>query len=103
MDTTHKHKLIDGTFSPSDARQILLSLVKSKMDFHNIEKLSNEVRLGRDTANTEHRLAELKKLGETLKLLCESAAENGSQMRIHGWLDIELLPPRAVARLRTTF
>lgn len=97
MDTNQKHKLIDGTFSPADARHVLLSLVKSKMDFHKIEKLSNEQRFGRDTANSEHRLAELKKLHETLKAVCDSAAEAGSLMRIHGWIDIELLPPRAGA------
>ena len=56
MKDKQHFQLIDGTFTPSEASRVLLSLVKSKMDCHSIEKFSNEVRFGRDLAHSEKRL-----------------------------------------------
>lgn len=92
MNTTQRYKLLDGTFSPDEARQILLSLVKSKIDFHNMEKLSNEERFGRDIAHSERRLAALRELHETLRTVCQSAAEHAQRVQVNGWIEIALIP-----------
>ena len=92
MNTTQRYKLLKGTFSPDEARQILLSLVKSKIDFHNMEKLSNEERFGRDVAHSERRLAALRELHETLRTVCQSAADTGRRVQLNGWIEIALLP-----------
>jgi hypothetical protein len=92
MNTAQRFKLIDGTFSPADATQVLLSLVKSKIDFHTMEKLSNEERFGRDAAHSEQRLMKLRELHEALKTVCKSAADNGERVQVNGWLEITLVP-----------
>ncbi len=92
MNTTQRYKLLDGTFSPTEATQILLALVKSKMDFHDREKFSNEERFGRNVAHSKRRLAELRQLHETLRTVCQSAADTGRSVQVNGWIEIALIP-----------
>ncbi|CAN5910008.1 hypothetical protein BH11VER1_BH11VER1_09900 [soil metagenome] len=92
MDTTQRYKLLDGSFNPDDAKQVLLSLVTSKIDFHHREKFSNEERFGSDVAHSERRLIELQQLHETLRTLCQSAADTGMCVKVNGWIEIELIP-----------
>lgn len=92
MKTTQRHQLIDGTFTPADASQILLALVKSKIDFHNLEKLSNEERFGRDVAHSERRLVALRQLRETLRTTCQSAASAGQRIEVNAWIEVKLIP-----------
>jgi hypothetical protein len=88
MKDTQHFQLIDGTFTPAEASRVLLSLVKSKIDYHNLEKLSNEERFGRDLAHSEKRLRDLAQLNTVLKELCASAAEAKQNLKISGWIDI---------------
>ncbi len=92
MNSTQRYKLLDGTFSPAEATQILLSLVKSKIDFHDREKFSNEERFGRDVAHSERRLTELRELHETLRTACQSAADTDRRVQVNGWIEIALIP-----------
>ena len=88
MKDKRRFKLIDGTFTPSEAKRILLSLVKSKMDFHSMEKAGNEERFGRDLSHSERRLRELRDLKFALTELLDSAADAGKTFRIDGWIEI---------------
>ncbi|BCX47109.1 UPF0753 protein [Haloferula helveola] len=97
MNPNQRYQLIDGKFTPEQARHVLLSLVKSKIDFHSIEKLSHEERFGEDATQPQRRLAELRKLRDTLLETCESMAETGTQVRINGWIEIEPLPEPQLA------
>lgn len=92
MDTKRTLKLIEGDFSASDATQVLLSLVKSKIDFHTLAKISNVERFGRDIANSERRLAELRQLEETIRSICQSALEAGERLQLNGWIEITVVP-----------
>ncbi len=91
MNNTQQFKLIDGTFNAPEAAQILLSLVKSKIDFHNLQKVSNEERFGVDLARSDQRLAELRQLHETLKSICASAGKNGQRVQVDGHIAITLV------------
>lgn len=55
----HSTQLIDGTFSPEKAKSILLQLLNDKMNFHYLEKVSNEERFGKDHEHSDKRIAEL--------------------------------------------
>lgn len=91
MKTKQQLKLIEGTFTPAEATQMLLSLVKSKIDFHTLEKVSNEERFGRDVAHSESRLAALRRLREEITALGQSAAGQQQQLKIDGWIEITLV------------
>lgn len=96
-NTQQRHKLIDGDFSPEQATRVLLSLVKSKIDFHNVEKLSNEERFGWDVTHSERRVEELHQLHDTLRTACRTLAETGTPVHIKGWIEIQPVatPPEA--------
>lgn len=88
MNDKRHFQLIDGTFTPSEAARVLLSLVKSKMAYHNMEKFSNEERYGRDPSHSEKRLRDLAKLESELKELFASAADSKQNLKINGWIEI---------------
>jgi len=92
MNTTQRYKLINGTFSASEAKRVLLSLVTSKIDFHNLEKLSSEERFGRDVAHSERRLIELRQLQDTFRSICQSAGDAGMDIQLNGWVEAEFVP-----------
>ncbi len=88
MKDKQPFQLINGTFTPSEASRILLSLVKSKMDYHGMEKHSNEERLGMDPSHSAKRLNELAELQTQLIELIAPAANAGRTLRIKGWIEI---------------
>jgi hypothetical protein len=92
MNDTQQFQIINGTFTPPEASRVLLSLLQSKMDYHRLEKFSNEVRLGRDHSHSEKRLQELAKTEGALKELFASADEAKQRLRVNGWIEITLLP-----------
>lgn len=97
MNTTQRHQLIDSDFTADRAAHVLLSLVKSKIDYHNVEKLSNAERFGEDLTHSERRLAELRELRDILRKVCRDAEASGHHLRVKGWLEIETLAPCAAS------
>ena len=91
MKDKQRFQLIDGTFTPSKAARVLLALVKSKIDYHSLEKLSNEERFGRDVSPSEKRLQELKQLKTTLKEFFDSTTDEKQNLKIDGWIEITFL------------
>lgn len=74
-------QLIDGIFTPEQARQILGAMVKSKIDYHCLEKLSETERLG-IKGNSEERLVSLRTLDADLKKLLDSEGHNGRKFDV---------------------
>lgn len=52
--------LINGTFTPSEAQELLLTLLNNKIDFHNKKNWSSRERFGKPDANSEQRLKYLR-------------------------------------------
>ncbi len=92
MKDKQQFQLIDGTFTPAEATRVLLSLVKSKLDYHTMEKFSNEERFGKDPAHSEKRLRDLTKLDTALKEFFASAADSKQNLKINGWIEITPVP-----------
>ncbi len=90
MKDRQRFQLIHGTFTPSEAAQVLLSLVKSKIDYHTLQKLTNEERFGRDLSHSEKRLEQLWKLKTALNELFDSATGAKQGLKIDGWIEITL-------------
>ncbi len=90
MNTPQQYQLIDGTFTPDQARQILGAMVKSKIDFHTLEKHSEAERSG-PTAITSARLETLRNLDAVLKSLFEKARATGATLKVRGNIEITLM------------
>lgn len=72
----HKTRLIDGTFLPEQARNITVQLLNDKMNYHYLEKVSNEERFGKDNQHSDKRIKELtQEKAELIKWLSVNSAE----------------------------
>lgn len=91
MKDKQHFKLIDGTFTPAEASQVLLSLIQSKIDHHTLEKLSNEERFGRDLSHSAERLQDLRKLRNEVQMLLDSAAAAKQTLKIDGAIEITVV------------
>lgn len=86
----HHFQLIDGTFTPDQARQVLGAMVKSKIDYHSLEKRSEGERSG-IPHDSEQRLQSLRALDTELKSLFESARASGAKLKVTGSIEITLI------------
>lgn len=88
MNDRHEYKLIEGTFPSGEAQALLGGMLKSKIDFHTLERHSLSETAG-DTARSAERLAELRELDAKLKRLFTEASARGGHFRIFAKLEIE--------------
>ncbi len=91
MNPVKEFKLIEGTFSPEEANQVLGAMVKSKINYHSIEKHSHSELSGGNSANSEERLRYLHDLNAQLKKLFETAAAENKRLKISGNIVINLV------------
>jgi len=42
----HNVKLIDGNFTAQNARELLIELLLHKINYHRVQKFSNQIRFG---------------------------------------------------------
>lgn len=87
----HEFKLIDGQFYPKDAKNVLLSLFNTKIDYHQLESFSNEIRGGSGVSSSQKRIQSLKNSIENIKSLIKEAELNGKQLKIEGLIQITFI------------
>jgi len=88
MNKTRLFQLIEGTFSPEEANRILGAMVKSKIDYHTLERHSHSERSHAGKARSEERLEELPELKASLKEFFETAAATDRKLKISGTIEI---------------
>lgn len=84
--------LISGSFNPDAARQVLLSLINHKINFHRLNDWSHRERFGQDNPAAVKRVEELGQAREDIAQLLEEAAAMGLKLRIRSDIEIELEP-----------
>lgn len=88
MKTNLTFDLINGTFQPAEAKNVLFTLIKDKINFHKLEMFSAYERYGIELPHSKKRVSELKdallKIEETIK---ESEKLN-SNVQIVGAIEI---------------
>ena len=92
--TTQKQstiKLVQGTYTPAEAADILFSLIGDKIKFHNLQILSLQERFGLDTSHSEERICELKDAKNHAKDLILEARDQGYQIQIDGAIQINFV------------
>lgn len=75
-------KLIAGQFSPEEARDILYSLLRSKIEFHCQKDFSSQERFGEPDLESKKRVAELREAKEELFALMQQALEENRKVKI---------------------
>ena len=88
MEKVSQFKLIDGVFSPEDAREILFVLINSKINFHQMEKFIITEKTSGDVSYSENRILQLKAVHQSIKELLEQSKIDGKQLQINGSIEI---------------
>jgi hypothetical protein len=69
--------LIDGEFSPVDAKEILKNVFGSKIQFHEMKNFSSKERFGKEDQTSLKRIVQLNNnLERILKVISEAEANN---------------------------
>ena len=90
MKNTEKLNLIDGVFSQSEAKEILMSLFKSKINFHNIKNWSSNERFGKDDEIAQERIPKLREEIEKLQLILSEAKTQNKNLIVSSEINIIL-------------
>lgn len=91
MKNTKNFKLIKGTFTSSDAKAVLFSLINSKINFHSSESFGIKIRESGDTSVHEKRIAELSKANKSINKLLDQASKKGLKVKVNGTIEVELI------------
>lgn len=85
------YRLISGSFSPADAREVLMVVIDDKINFHRRKNWSRRERFGEVDAAGVKRIDELLHTRADLSQLIEDAAAAGMTLRINCDIDIQLV------------
>lgn len=83
-------QLVEGEFAPLEAKKILLGLINRKINFHQLEHFSNEVRFNEKTSHSKQRVKTLTDASEQISALVATASN--MQFKIEGSIQITLVP-----------
>lgn len=89
---TSSYQLINGVFSADDARNLLLTLINDKIQFHQKESWSRKERFGDMPASGRSRIDELMQTKTDLAALIEAVNASGERLSISCSIDITRLP-----------
>ena len=84
-----KIKLVDGNFSPSEAQDVINSLIDVKINFHKLQRLT--VCIHKEDSDTQYlnsRMIELLEAGKEASSFIAKAREAGKDLKITGHLNI---------------
>ena len=90
MKNTKEMKLIDGHFSPDEAREIVMNVFLSKIKFHQNKNFSSEERFGNEDVNAVKRIPELKKSMIAISELIDSAKQNNETLELTSQVKIQV-------------
>ena len=91
MDNKHSLKLIDGTFTPSEARKVMFDLINSKINYHNMEAFSIKERFNGDTSYCEKRIKQLKETRRCLEEIINYTLEERVKLRVTSFINITFI------------
>jgi len=86
--------LIEGTFNPVEAADVLLSLVSYKIKFHNLQLLNIDQITEESREQSEKRIAELKEAKSKITQLIMDARNSGASLEINSQINIKIHPSK---------
>jgi hypothetical protein len=89
MGTKHSINLIDNIFTPSEANDVLITIIRNKINFHNLEIFSLEERNGENIERSKKRLEELHESNKKLLEIIHFAERNNYNLKVFSSIEIE--------------
>lgn len=87
-------KLIDGKFSPSETKEILLNMVNSKIRFHTVKDFGTEIRTGESGLRSHERISELKEIKHKIITLMEKAEKENMEVEVYATITVSCTPKK---------
>ena len=81
-------KLIEGKFSPEEAKEVLLELINHKINFHSLKNFSSEERYGKSIKGSNKRIEYLKEAKEKIGEIIVKAKNTNSKLRLESFINI---------------
>jgi len=82
-------QLVDGTFTPSEAHDVITALIDQKINFHKLQRIAQcERNENAETKYCDNRIAELLKEKEIAKNFLQPVRGTNAKIRIDGILKI---------------
>lgn len=91
MSTQNEYKFIEGDFAAEEAKTLLMALISSKINFHNLSSFSDYIRFDSSIEKSKKRIAELTATREEILKLLAEAEKNGMKLKIKSTISIELI------------
>lgn len=88
MENKHNFKLIEGKFTPKEARKVIFDLISSKISYHSLEAFSIKERFNGDVSYSEKRIEELKEARRCLEEIITYTSEKGLNLKIESFIEI---------------
>ncbi|MFN3755630.1 MAG: hypothetical protein ACK4RM_01620 [Flavobacterium sp.] len=85
---SQKLQLINGEFNPNDAKNIILSLINSKIQYHQLEIFSMQERFGIEATHSINRIEELKLTTRDVKEIIKEAESLGLKLKVTSIVEI---------------
>ena len=91
MKTEEKNefKLIDSTFTPIEAKNVLSDLITSKINYHKVDDFSQHIRFERDRQHSKNRIEQLKSAQVELNEFINIAKAKGLNLVVKSTVYIE--------------
>ena len=86
-----KHKLIQGSFSDEEAKDVLKNFFESKIHFHEMRNFSSEERFGHKDAIAVKRIPELKEASEEVLKIVQQAKLTNKRLLINASVQITII------------
>ena len=86
--------LVEGAFTPQDAREILTNLYNSKINFHMLKDFSSTERFGVHDETASKRIPELKNSIVAISEIVQDAAVKNKNLVIAATVNIQVEPDK---------
>ncbi|MGV6830011.1 MAG: hypothetical protein ACWA5P_00425 [bacterium] len=88
VSTTTKVQLVEGTFTPTQASDVIIGLIEKKINFHKLQRLTMcEGDENCDTRLQDNRINELYTELRRAKEIIKEAREQGFHLEVNGTLE----------------
>jgi hypothetical protein len=91
MKNTEPLIMIDGSFNYEEAKEILINIFSSKINFYNIKNWSSQERFGKEDNIAQKRIPELKKEIEKVLQIVSEAKLKRKKLLISSEINISMI------------
>lgn len=92
-------KLIEGNFSPAEAKEIFLRLISSKIQYHTLKSIRPTINGGKIKSKALKRIKELKQTRKNLIILLEEAEKNNLFVEVQSSITISCISRKQVKEM----